>query len=163
MEGLPLSFDPKIFLFSILNFAILFFVLKKFLFAPAYNILAERKAKIKKGLDQIEEAKKEREQVDIDKATIIAKASEESHEIIKQAEKAKKEILNKGQKEAENIIKESRDDVAKEREDLKKEMHGALIDLVSAAADKALSTVSKQESQNKLMEHAILQSLQDSE
>ncbi|MFH0856431.1 MAG: F0F1 ATP synthase subunit B [bacterium] len=163
MEGLPLSFDPKIFIFSIVNFVILLFVLKKVLFAPAYNILAERKTKIKKGLDQIEEAKKEREQVNIDKVNILAKASEDSQEIIKQAEKEKKEIVNNGEKEAENIIKESRGDIAKEREELKREMHGALIDLVSVAADKALSNVNKQESQNKLIENAILQSLQDSE
>src|SRR4030042_1369818 len=100
MEGLPLSFDPKIFLFSLVNFAILFFVLK--------------------------------------------------------------EILNKSKTEAEDIIKSSRNSIEKEREEIKKEMSSLLIDLVSAATDKALLNIGKQENQKKLVETAILQSLKES-
>lgn len=162
MEGLPLSFDPKIFLFSIVNFVILFFILKKFLFIPIYNILTERKNKIKKSLEEIERVKNERELLTAEKDDIIAKAGKESQEILKEAEKMKKEILNTGREEVEKIIKSSRESIGKEREDLKKEMHILLVDLVTTAVDKALSNAGKENKTN-LVEAAILQSMEESE
>jgi F-type H+-transporting ATPase subunit b len=162
MEGLPLSFDFKIFLFSIVNFGILFFILKKILFMPVYNVLEERKVKIKKGLDQIESAAKEREIVGAEKEKILATAGKESEEIIQQAKKLEKEIISQSRKEAEKIIKLSREDIEKEREDLKREMRVLLMDLVTDAADRALLNISTQENQNNIIERSILQSLQES-
>lgn len=162
MEGLPLSFDPKIFLFSIVNFVILFFILKKFLFIPVYNILAERKDKIKKSLDEMERIKNERELLTAEKNDVIAKAGKESQEILKEAEKMKKEILNNAREEVEKIIKESRASIEKEREDLKKEMDVLLIDLVTTAVDKAFLSAGK-ESKTNLVEAAILQSMEESD
>ncbi|OGF20633.1 ATP synthase F0 subunit B [Candidatus Falkowbacteria bacterium RBG_13_39_14] len=162
MEGLPLSFDPKIFLFSLVNFAILFFVLKKFLFAPIYKILEERKSKIKDGFETIKQASAELETAKEEKNKIISNAGKESKDIIKNAEAMKKEILNKSKTEAEDIIKSSRNSIEKEREEIKKEMSSLLIDLVSAATDKALLNIGKQENQKKLVETAILQSLKES-
>lgn len=162
MESLPLSFDPKIFIFSIVNFGILFFVLKKTLFTPVYNILEERKSKIKEGINQIKQATKEKEVANLEKKELIAQTRKESEEIIRKAEKTRKEIIKQGRDEAERLIEMSRKDIVKEKEDLKKEMNVLLIDLVAAASDRALSNISKQENQTKLMEKAILQSLEDS-
>lgn len=162
MEGLPLSFDPKIFVFSLVNFAILFFILKKFLFAPLYDILEKRKTKIKESLGQVKKIEKEREIIGAEKEDIITKAGQESQKIIQQAEKMKKEILNHGREEADRIIKNSRVSIEKEREELKAEMNNMLMDLVFTATSRALSNLSKEDGQNKLIEKAILQSLQKS-
>lgn len=161
MSNLPLSFDPKIFFFSLINFLILFFVLKKFLFAPIYKILEERKSKIKDGLDTIKRATEELEKANMQKGEIISKASKESEEIMKKAEEMKKEILKKGKGEVEEIIKSSREDIAQEKEDIRKEMHALLIDLVATATNKALLNIEKQDNQGKMIEASILQSLKD--
>lgn len=163
MEGLPLSFDPKIFLFSIINFCILFFLLKKFLFTPIYNILQERKNKIKESLLEVEQIKKEREHINAEKEQIIALAEKKSLEIAGQAEKMKKEIIAKAKDEADKIIQASRDDIAREKEDLKKEMHVTLIDLVTTAVDKALININSAENKNKIVETAIINSLKEQE
>ncbi len=161
MEGLPLSFDPKIFIFSIVNFVILFFILKKFLFGPIYKILEERKAKIKDGLDTIKRATEELEKANMQKGEIIAKASKESEDIMKNAEDMKKEILKKGKFEVEEIIKSTRDGIVKEKEDIRKEMNALLIDLVAEATDKALLNIEKREGNSKMIEKSILESLQE--
>ncbi|MFH1564334.1 MAG: F0F1 ATP synthase subunit B [bacterium] len=162
MKGLPLSFDPKIFLFSIINFGILLFILKKFFFAPIAKILEERKSKIKDGLDTIKKATEELEKANIEKEKIISGASKESEVIIKKTEEMKKEILKNGKEEVEEIIKSSREGIKKEKEDIRKEMHALLIDLVASATDKALLNISKQDNQGNIIEKAILQSLQES-
>lgn len=162
MENLPLSFDPKIFLFSIVNFAILFFVLKKFFFVPIYKILEERKFKIKDGLSTIKRATEELETAKMEKEKIISNAGKESEEIMNKAGEMKKEILKKGKEEVEIIIKNSREGIEKEKEDIRKEMHALLIDLVATATDKALLNIEKQDNQGKMIETSILQSLQDS-
>lgn len=162
MENLPLSFDPKIFLFSIVNFVILFFILKKFLFGSIGKILEERKAKIKDGLDKIKRATEELESAKKEKEKIILNAGKESEEIMKKAGAMNKEILKKGKEEVEIIIKNSREGIEKEKEDIRKEMHSLLIDLVATATDKALLNIGKQDNQGKMIETSILQSLQDS-
>ncbi len=161
MENLPLSFDPKIFLFSIINFGILFFALKKFFFAPIYKILEERKSKIKDGLEKIKQASAELEATKEEKEKIISNAGKESEGIMKKTEAMKKEILKKGKEEVEEIIKSSREDIEKEKEDIRKEMHSLLIDLVATATDKALLNIEKQDNQGKMIEASILQSLKD--
>lgn len=161
MGELPLSFNLNIFIFSIVNFAILFIILKKFLFGPMLNILEQRKTKIKESLDQVRQTEQEREKVRTEKEEIIFKAEKESQGIIQQAEKMKKDILNQGKDEADRIIKASRDSIEKEREDLKKEMHVMLIDLVTASVNKALASIGRQENQGRIIETSILQSLQE--
>ncbi|MFH1188304.1 MAG: ATP synthase F0 subunit B [bacterium] len=161
MEGLPLSFDLKIFLFSIVNFVVLFFVLKKVLFVPVYTMLQERKVKIKESLDQMEQVKKEREMVTVEKAQIITQAEERSRDIIQKAEEMKKEIIANGKSEAEKIIECSRKTIEKEREDLKKEMNVLLVDLARTNVDQALFNMSKQDNKGKI-EKAILQGFHES-
>ena len=46
-----LGIDWKIFLAQLVNFGIVFFVLKKFAFSPIQKLLKERQSKIEKGLD----------------------------------------------------------------------------------------------------------------
>ena len=46
-----LGIDWKIFLAQLVNFGIVFFVLKKFAFSPIQKLLKERQSKIEKGLN----------------------------------------------------------------------------------------------------------------
>ena len=51
------GFDPVFFTAQIINFLILAFVFKKFLYKPVLKILSERSRKIAKGLADAENAK----------------------------------------------------------------------------------------------------------
>ncbi|MFH0926772.1 MAG: F0F1 ATP synthase subunit B [bacterium] len=157
----PLGFKPEIFFFSIVNFGILFFLLKRFLFKPVHGILEERKAKIKEGLDQVELVKKEREGMVAEKEKIILEARKESEKIVTQADKMKKEIISCAQEEAGKMVKQVKAEMEKEREILKREMYLKLFDLVTMASEKAFANISKQEKHTKLIETAILESLKD--
>ena len=63
--------EGKLFIAQIINFAILLFILKKFLYEPIAKMMEERKAKIKQGLDDAEKAKKTLLEADSKKILIL--------------------------------------------------------------------------------------------
>jgi len=120
--------DWKILVGQIINFAILFFVLKTLIYKPFLNILKTRREKIEEGINKSIEADKELSKVgemridlerinEEEKKKILIKAEEEAKKRIEEANKKAEEersaVLAKAQKEAE-ALKES------EREETKK-------------------------------------------
>ena len=61
-------------LFTIINLLILYFALKKFLFAPVCKIIDEREAKIKSELENADKAKEEAEKLKTDYEAELANA-----------------------------------------------------------------------------------------
>jgi hypothetical protein len=76
------GFDLKLFAAQIVNFLVIAFIFKKFLYKPILDTLQKRKAAIKKGL----------------------KDAEDASLALEKAEESKEQILNKASKEAESII-----------------------------------------------------------
>ena len=66
--------EARLFLFQLVNFLIIVFVLKKFLFAPLKKMLDERKRKIEQSLQDAENAK-----------IILGNAAEEKKKILAEA------------------------------------------------------------------------------
>ena len=122
-----MDIDWKILIAQIINFAILFFILKKFLYKPFFDLLEKRREKIQAGIDNsvkmsekmaklkewklaMEEKNKE------DRTLLLSKAQSEikerENQIIQEAEKKRLNILSKAEKEAKDI-KERESDLSK--------------------------------------------------
>ena len=115
-----MEIDWKILIAQIINFAILFFILKKFLYKPFFDLLENRRKKIQEGIDnslkaderiaQLKEWKANMERKNSeDRTGILAKAQSEAKkresQTIKDAEEKKAALLVKAQKEAEDLKK----------------------------------------------------------
>ncbi len=135
--GLPLGINPIYLLGQLLNLAILFFVLRKFVFKRFVTVLDERSTRIKKGLEdaeiagkraaEAEETYQERiEQAERERRAILANAAQE-------AEKLKEAILAKAEDEARQIIVKEREDFEVQREQVAAELRGQMADLVIMA------------------------------
>jgi F-type H+-transporting ATPase subunit b len=113
-----IEIDWKILVGQIINFAILFFILKSFLYKPFLTLLEKRRQKIEEGISKSLEAEeklsglkdlklKMEKENDEEKKIILLKAQEEakkrSEEIDKKSEEDKALILLKAKKEAEEI------------------------------------------------------------
>lgn len=113
-----IEIDWKILVGQIVNFAILFFVLKAFLYKPFLNLLKSRREKIEEGINKSLEAEEKLSELkdikarmekenDEEKKLILAKAQEEAkkraEEMAKKSEEEKEAILAKAKKEAEEI------------------------------------------------------------
>ncbi|HNY36189.1 MAG TPA: F0F1 ATP synthase subunit B [Candidatus Pacearchaeota archaeon] len=121
--------DWKILVGQIVNFAILFFILKAFIYKPFLNLLKTRREKIEEGINKSVEADKELSKIgemkvdlerinEEEKKKVLIRADEEAkkrlEEANKKAEEERSAILAKAQKDAE-VLKESEKEVTKKK------------------------------------------------
>jgi F-type H+-transporting ATPase subunit b len=88
MEGLITNFgvDWKLLLAQVVNFAILFFLLKKFAYKPILDVLRKRKGEIEEGFAMRAEAEKTLGEIESIKVDTIAQAQGEALALVKKAE-----------------------------------------------------------------------------
>jgi len=156
-----LGFDPVKFFFTIFNFLLVLWLLKKYVFGGIFKTLEERKIKIKESLEVAERAKKELEQAQLEASKIITQAKEEAEKIRKTAEETQEQLIAKAKSEAERIVKEARLTLEQEKKEIRKEMYVQLIDLVSLATRRVLEGVVGEEEQRLLVEKAVSKVLEE--
>lgn len=121
--------DWKILVGQIVNFAILFFILKAFIYKPFLNLLKTRREKIEEGINKSVEADKKLSKIgemkvdlerinEEEKKKVLIRADEEAkkrlEEANKKAEEERSAILAKAQKDAE-VLKESEKEATKKK------------------------------------------------
>lgn len=78
--------------FTIINLLVLYFLMKKFLFKPVNNIIAQREEAIKKQFDDADEAQKKADDLKKQYEDSLANAKEDSAKLVQEArEKARVE------------------------------------------------------------------------
>src|SRR3989344_3735833 len=115
-----LGIDGRLLLWQVINFAILFVVLRKFAYRPILEILRKRAETIQKGFEDAEKAK-----------AALHDAREEREKIIREARKQASAILNDAEESG-------RSDVAREREQMFKEAKKEVGALVALGVDKVV-------------------------
>lgn len=148
------GFEPIFFTAQIINFLILFFIFKKFLYKPILKVLKNRAHAITKGLEDAEYAKKALEDAEVQKDKIIAKAALEAEKIIKEtrgnAQSIREEILNKSRVEAEKIIAQSRDTALLELAAVKDQARDISLELTQKVLDRVLTEFFTKEEKDRI-------------
>jgi F-type H+-transporting ATPase subunit b len=147
------------FIFTIINFLLVFWILKRFLFKPILRVLEERRKKVEEGLAKSAQAENELATAREEARSIIAEANVEAKNIAQGAEEAKEALLRETQYQTEQMIKETHEGLEREKEEIRAEMEGQLIELVSVAVDRVLDAVVGEEEQRILVEKAVSQAL----
>jgi len=154
-----LGINWKLFLSQLVNFAIVFFVLKRFVFKPIQDILDKREEIISKGLDNAKEAetnlqmaeskyKEKIEQARIEGNKVIAEAQEKHNIIVAKAQSNAKEELDK-------IMEETRIKVDDEEKKMVSRVKKQVIDLTFLATEKLLDKKINKETDQKFVENII--------
>ena len=103
---------------QIVNFLIILFLLKKFLYKPILEILKKRQVSIKEGLKQAEDAKIKLEKVIIEEKNILRQAQLQSKKIIEDARQESTELTKKmnedAKKQTEKMLKDTREQITRE-------------------------------------------------
>lgn len=120
MEALSkLGIDFKVLIAQIINFGILFLILKHFLYKPILNALEKRKTRIKESLEKAAEIEKRSLASEEEYNNRILQADKEASVIVEkarlEAEKIRKSILDKADNEAESIKLAAEENIASER------------------------------------------------
>lgn len=136
------GFDIKLFVAQIINFVILVFLFKKFLYKPLLKQIEDRRLKIQKGLIDAEAAEKALANAEAKQDEIIKKAGKESESIISNAKKTADEIRDNTiattQEEANKIMKEAKEQAALELEKVKNEAENIALSISRSILEKAL-------------------------
>lgn len=134
-----ISIDPWTIIVSACNLLIIYFVIKKFFYAPVMKIIKEREEQIKEQYSEADKAKKEAEESRAVYSERVKHAEEDADEIIKNAHKeAKKisnEIVSEADRKAEAMREKAEEDIRREKAraeaELKKEIADISVDIAN--------------------------------
>ena len=137
-----LGFNWQIALANLVNFLLIFYILKRFFFASLKTSLDDRKTKIEQGIKDAEDAKKSLQGALEEKKTILKEASLKSDEILSSAEQSAKtlelSLVKKAENEAQKIIKDAEEKKQKILQEGEKELEDKIPLLASAVIEKVL-------------------------
>lgn len=148
-----IGFDWPVALANTINFLIVFFLLKKFVFPSVSNFITERQKQIEQGLEKAKEAEIRLREVDTIAKEKLKEADLESIHIIKQtenrakelerslkiiAEEKHKELMHQIQSEFMRQQEETKQDVLKEASELVKKFITKTVELKPEAIDEAI-------------------------
>ncbi len=157
MEGLGINLGYLI--SQIINFVLLLFILRQFLYKPIVGMLDRRSEKIRTDLQEAEEARskaeaarqeyeQQLEQARDDRRSIVAQASE-------QAEKVKEDILSEARVEAAEIVSKAQDEMEYERRQVLLQAQNQIVDLALAAAGRVVGESLDEKAHRRLIQEFI--------
>ncbi len=158
-EGSIIDVSPGVLFWTIVTFVILLLVLKKFTWKPILMALDQREAAIRESLEKAEKAKEDAQKVlDANQAN-LAKAEEESKQIINQsrayAEKLKEQILQESKEQAKKLLEDATSEIERQKDAAFDELKSQIAEIAVQAAEKILRESLDKEAQKKLVDKYI--------
>jgi F-type H+-transporting ATPase subunit b len=126
------GFEPILFIAQIVNFLIIYWLLKKFLFKPVLKLLNERRYKIEEGLKNADQA-----------ANLLNETLEKEEKILKTANERAKQILDDARNQSLEVLKKTEDDNKKLAEKMLKEAREQITYETEIATKKLEVNISK--------------------
>jgi len=140
---------------QIVNFTLLAVLLYFVAYKPILRMLDERSARIKKGLDDAEQASRRAAEIEQEFEQRMSEARKEGQEIIAQAtqmsEKARQEILETAREESRAQIEKAKEEIARERDLAMADLRQQVADLSLAISEKVIGETLDEERQRRLI------------
>ena len=151
--------NPGLILASIINFLILYLILKHFFFAKVKAVLDEREEYINNQLDSADEANDRARALVIENERILQKAREEGNKITeikkKKAEKIHQEIVGDAKKESDALIERAKIEINREKEKVEYQLKKEAIDLALELSKKVIEKNIDEEKNRELIDEFI--------
>ncbi len=151
--------DWKLLVAQIVNFVILLFLLKKFMYKPLINLMNSRRQKIVEGLEKAKKGEEEFQKIQELREKELAKIQKEAERVIQKAkdigDKKQQEILKEAEEKTKKIVEEARGRIEIEKEKMLKEVRQDVANLVVTATGKILEEKVDSEREKKLVNEVI--------
>ena len=151
--------DWELLILQTIAFLVLLWFLKKFVYPPLVAMLDKREAQIEESTRAAVEASKRasESQEKVDK--LLAQARSEAREIVATAKSEAGAMLSdteaKSKQQAENIVAQAQDSIAKEVLAAKKALHNETIELVAQATEKVVGKTVNANVDNSVIKAAL--------
>ncbi|SHJ85878.1 F0F1 ATP synthase subunit B [Tepidibacter formicigenes] len=130
--------------FQLVNTFIMYLILKKLLFKPVTEFMAQRTADVSKSYEEAEEAVKKGEEFKAEYEAKINSAKEEAQEIVrkasKRAEERAEEIIKAAQEEVTRLKERAHKDIEREKQKVMNEIKDDISSLAVLAASKIIES-----------------------
>jgi len=143
-------------LVQILNFALVFIVLRAFVFKPIMNLLDKRRKSIAQGLQDAQVAAEARANAENDAQEILTKTQAEANQIIREAteraEVVSKEIMAQAESDAAKAREAALADASLDRDRMLADVRGQVAALAMAATHKLIGDALDEKRQRTLID-----------
>ena len=154
-----LSFDPGLFMWTIVTFFIVLFILKWKAWGPLMSALDKRAEDIKNALSAADRAKEDAEKASQDYEKLVKKAHAEAQQIIADSraagERVKNEVESAAKAKAEELIGKAKTQIEAESQKAIQEIKSSVVDLSIEAATKILEKNLDSEDNRKLVDQTL--------
>lgn len=151
--------QPILLLAQIINFVILLFLLKRFLYKPILKVLDERKKRIETSLKQAEEIQKKFVEANIEQEKILDTAKLQASRIIENAKEGAKilseQLQEETNKEIESTLERAKSALQLEKQKMISEAKGKIVDIVVLVTEKVTAKTLQKAEKEKLVNNAL--------
>ena len=154
-----LSFDPGLFMWTIVTFLIVLMLLKWKAWGPLISALDKREKDIREALSSAEKAREEADKVAEDYDEMIRKAQSEAQKIVAESkttgDRVREEIKETAEKEARNILDKAQVQIESEKEKAVQEIKSVIVDFSLQAASKVIEKNLESEDNRRIINDTI--------
>lgn len=120
------GFKPELFIAQVVNFLILAYIFKRFLYKPLLSVIKKREKTIAQGLKDAEAATVLKEETEKQRNEILKKTRKEAEGIVDEAKKTSEELRlqmrEETKKEAERLMKEAKEQAEQQMQKMEKKL-----------------------------------------
>lgn len=135
----------QLLLAQVVNFLIIFYVLKRYLYPPLFKVFKKREELVKQSIQKAEENEKLLEKAKIQEKEVIKKAKITADELIKESREQSADIVKKAEEEAkqkaDKILKDAKEQIALETAEAQKKLNEYVMKLSIKILERSLSNV----------------------
>ena len=154
-----LSFDPGLFMWTIVTFLIVLMILKWKAWGPLINALDKREEDIREALASAEKARQDAEKASSEYEDMMKKARVEAQQIVADGkaagERVKNDIESAANDKANEIIEKAKAQIDAERRKAIQEIKSSVVDLSMDAAAKVIERNLDSDDNRKLVDQAL--------
>lgn len=151
--------NPVLLIAQIVNFLIILYILKRFLYKPVLDVLRKRQETIKEGLKQAEETRLLLEKTAAREKEVLKKAQEEAKKMLEETRKQRDGILQEAEtaakKQADRILEEAKKQIAFETKEAQKNLSMQISGLALEFLQKSTAQIFSKEDQQKIITNAL--------
>jgi len=137
-----LGVDWRLLIAQAINFAILFWVLRRFAYRPMLDFLESRSERIDKGLKDAEAARKKLVEIEEKEKQVLTQARNEAHKIIVSAEASAKkrdaERLVETEEKTKRFLEDARVKIEEEKKKILTEAKAEIAEVIVLSVEKIL-------------------------
>lgn len=154
-----MNLDPKMMLWSVINFLILLVLLRRFLWKPILGILESRERAVASSLEGAENAREEAVRMKEDYERRLGEAQKRAEDLVaraaRKAEDMGNELRAKAEAEAAAILDRAQQEIQREKEQALAELRDQVADLAVMVAGKVLERSVKDEDNERLARRLV--------